>query len=101
MTEEYFNASIHGTGFEGFVNYANILVDGWLASLFLLFVWIASVYVGSKSEWNMSSNVAFSFFLTLIGAMILRTFTIVNEIVIFIIIFGLGGSVLWSIIEKQ
>jgi len=100
MTEPYYNVTAHGTGIEGFMNYANVLVDGWMATGFILFIWLSSVYVGSKSEWKLSGVMAFSFFLCLISAMILRLFTIVNETVIFICIFGLGISIFWMVIEK-
>jgi len=52
MTEPYYNLSEHGPGMEGFVNYANVLVNGWLSILFILFIWLATIYVGSKSEWK-------------------------------------------------
>jgi hypothetical protein len=100
MAEPYYNATAHGTGIEGFMNYANVLVDGWMATFFIVFIWLASVYVGSKSEWKLSGVVAFSFFLCLISAMIMRLFTIVNETVIFVCIFGIGVSIFWMVIER-
>ena len=101
MTEPYYNATAHGLGIEGFMNYANVLVDGWMATAFLVFIWLASIYVGSKSEWKMSNVVAFSFFITFISAMIMRLFTIVNEIAIFASVFGLGISIFWMVTEGR
>ena len=31
------------TGFEGFVNYANLLVEGWFAALFLAMIFIICI----------------------------------------------------------
>jgi len=101
MTEPYYNVTTHGTGIEGFMNYANVLVDGWMATAFIVFIWLSTVYVGGKSEWKMSGVMAFSFFLCLITSMIIRLFTIVNELVIFVCIFGLGASVFWMVIERK
>jgi len=101
MTEPYYNVTSHGTGIEGFMNYTNVLVDGYMSIAFLVFIWLASVYVGSKSEWKLSSVITFSFFITLISAMIIRLFTIVNEILIFVCIFGLSISIFWMIIEGR
>ena len=101
MTEPYYNVSSHGTGIEGFMNYANVLVDGWMATAFITFIWLITLYVGSKSEWEIKSVLAFSFFLSLITIMILRLFTIVNEVLIFVCIFGLGVSVFLMVIDKK
>jgi len=100
MTEPYYNLSEHGPGMEGFVNYANVLVNGWLSILFILFIWLATIYVGSKSEWKMSGVMSFAFLLCLISSAILSLFTVVNEILVFIIIFGLGASIFWMVIER-
>ena len=100
MTEAYYNATAHGTGIEGFLNYANVLVDGWFATMFIVFIWLSSVYVGSKSDWKLSGVMSFSFFLCLVSAMIMRLFTIVNETVIFVCIFGLGVSIFLMVIER-
>ena len=101
MTEGYYNATAHGLGFEGFVNYTNLLVDGWMSTFFLAFIWLATLFVGNKSEWRMSSTLSFSFLLCLVSAMILGLFTIINEVVIFTIVFGLGASIFWMVIEKK
>lgn len=100
MTEPYYNVTAHGPGIEGFFNYANVLVDGWMSTLFITFIWLATVFVGSKSEWKQSGVISFSFFICLISAMIIRLFTIVNETVIFVCIFGLGASIFWMVIER-
>jgi len=100
MTEQFYNVTAHGPGIEGFMNYANVLVDGWMATAFILFIWLSSIYVGSKSEWKLSGVMAFSFFLCLVSAMIMRLFTIVNETVIFVCIFGLGIAIFWMVTEK-
>jgi len=100
MTETYYDPVTDGIGIEGFLNWANLSVDGWMANAFLFFVWMSFVYVGSKSEWKLSNVMAFSFFTCLITSMILSIFTTVNLVAIFVIIFGLAGSVLWAVFER-
>jgi len=100
MTETYYNPATDGLGIEGFINWANLSVDGWLATGFLFFIWMAFVYVGGKSEFKTPSVMAFSFFTCLIASMIFSIFTTVNLIAIFVIIFGLAGSILWSVFTK-
>ena len=99
--EPYYNVTTHGTGLEGFMNYANVLVEGWMATAFIVFIWLTTMYVGSKSEWDMKSVLAFSFFISLISIMIISLFTIVNQILIFACIFGLGASVFLMVIRKK
>lgn len=98
--EPYYNVTAHGTGIEGFMNYANVLVDGWMVTMFITFIWLSIVFVGSKSEWKLSGIMAFDFLLCLIAAMILRLFTVVNELIIFVCIFGLGASIFRMVTEK-
>jgi len=100
MTETYYNAITDGIGIEGFLNWANLTVDGWMASMFLFFIWLSFVYVGSKSEWKLSGVMAFSFFVCLLAAMIFKVFTTVNLVAIFVIIFGLAASIFWAVISK-
>jgi hypothetical protein len=97
--EPYFNNS-YGLGLEGFINYINIAVEGWLVNAFLAFAFIASVLVLSKSEWKMPGIVAFSSFVCLILAMIFKLFTMVNDYVIFFLVTLLAISVLWGILSK-
>lgn len=98
--EPYYNVTAHGMGIEGFMNYTNTLVGGWMATMFIAFIWLSVVFVGGKSEWKLSGVMAFDFLLCLIASMILRLFTIVNELVIFVCIFGLGASIFWMVIER-
>ncbi len=100
MTEIYYDATVDGIGIEGFLNWANLSVEGWMATAFLFFIWLSFVYVGSKSEWKLANVMAFSFFICLLASMIFSVFTTVNIIATFVIIFGLAGSVLWSVIGK-
>ena len=100
MTEPIFN-STYGNGFEGLLNYSNELVGGMFVNAFLFVVFVITTYVLSKSEWKMSAVLSFSFFVCLLIAMIFKLFTTVAEAVIFILIIGLAGSVLWSIISAK
>lgn len=99
MTELYYNNS-YGIGLGGFLNYTNSLVDGWMANLFIIFIFIASIITLSKSEWSMPGISAFSFFLCLITAMMLNLFLVVNNLVMFILGLGLAVSIAWGILSK-
>lgn len=99
--EPFYNMSLYGGGFEGVINYANLLVSGWLTNLFLIFIFFASEVTLSKSEWSIPGITAFSFFVCLLSEFILSLFTTVNQIAIFITIIGLAGSIAWGVIEKH
>ncbi len=100
MTEAYYDPTIDGLGIEGFMNWANMTVDGWMATAFLFFIWLSFVYVGSKSEWKLSGIMAFSFFTCLIVVGMFKLFTTVNDLAVYVIIFGLAASIFWAVIEK-
>lgn len=95
---DYYNIS-YGQGFEGFLNWANGTTEGWLASAFLFFIYFASLFVLNKSTFKSSANSTFSFSIVLLAMMILKLFMNVNEIVTYVIIFGLGISIAWMVIE--
>ncbi len=99
MTEAYYDVS-YGPGLEGFLNWANLAVDGWFVIFFLFFIWLGMVYVGSKSEWRLSGVMALSFFTCLISTSIFKLFTTVNPIALYVCIFGLAATVFWMVIEK-
>ena len=98
--EPYYNSS-YGTGLEGLFNYTNLLVDGWLVNSFLVVIFLITTYVLSKSEWELSSVVAYSFLITFISSMFFRLFTQVNEMIILLTIIGLAGSVTWNILSRR
>jgi len=98
--EPYYNLS-YGVGAEGLFNYANLLVEGWLVNSFLIVIFLISTYVLSKSEWELSSSVAYSFFITFISCMFFRLFTQVNEMIILLTIVGLAMSITWNILSRR
>jgi len=100
MVEPYFNSS-YGSGMEGFLNYGNTLVDGWLVNAFLLVIFGVIAYVMNKGEWKLPTVMAFASFVTLMTAIMFKLFTDVSETMIFILIIVLGVSTLWSILSKQ
>lgn len=100
MTEPYYNSS-YGNGLEGFMNYANILVDGWFVNGFIFAMFVIMTYVMSKSDWRMPGVLSFSFFTCMITAWIFRLFTVVNETLIFALAFGLGLSIVWAVIDRK
>ena len=101
MAEPYFNTAADGQGLEGLMNYGNKLVDGGMVTGFLFFIFVASTYVLSKSEWKLPASFAFSSLVCLLLAMIFKLFTVVNEIIIFILIVSLAGSILWAILSER
>lgn len=101
MVEPYYNNSA-GLGYEGFLNYANILTEGWFVNAFLALIWFVTVYVlTEKAQWKLPASSAFGFFIIFITAMIFKLFTQVNELVMFIIIIGMAGSIFWAIITER
>jgi len=100
MTVPYYNLS-YGEGLEGIMNYANTLTDSWLANLFIMFIFLITIFVLGKSEWKMSSVMTYAFFLTLISSILMSVFMKVNGYIIFISVIGLGISVLTGIISKN
>lgn len=100
MVEPYYNSS-YGLGVEGFMNYGNTLVDGWMVNGFLLVIFGIIAYVMNKGEWKIPTIMAFASLVTLLTAIIFKLFTDVSEMIIFLLIFVLGASVLWSILSKQ
>ena len=95
---DYYNTS-YGYGFEGFMNWANGTTEGWMATGFLFFIYLSSFYVLSKSEFKASANSTFAFLIVFISMLIIKLFLTINEIATYIIIFGLGISVLWMVLD--
>jgi hypothetical protein len=95
---DYYNLS-YGTGFEGFLNWTNGSVEGWLATCFLFFIYLSSLFVMNKSTFKPSANSAFSFVIVFIAMMIMKLFMTINEITVYLIIFGLGISVVWMVLD--
>ncbi len=95
---DYYNIS-YGQGFEGFLNWANGTVEGWLASAFLFFIYFASLFVLNKSNFKSSANSTFAFLIVFLSSMIMKLFMTINDITNYIIIFGLGISIAWMVIE--
>lgn len=98
MTSEYYNLS-YGPGFEGFINWANGTTEGWMATGFLFFIYLASLFVLSKSTFKSSANSTFAFLIVFISMLIMKLFLAINEVTSYIIIFGLGISIIWMVID--
>ena len=101
MTTAYYSAATDGIGFEGILNYVNMLYDGWFVNLFILFIAIVTTFVLSKSEWKMSGVIAFTAFLIFITAMIFSLFTQVNGYIIFVSIIGMALGVFLGVMTKN
>jgi len=95
---DYYNIT-YGPGIEGFMNWANGAVEGWLASGFLFFIYLASFFVLSKSNYKGSAISAFSFLIVFLAMMVMKLFLVINPITTYAIIFGLGVSIAWMVLE--
>lgn len=97
----YYNSS-YGLGFEGLVNYANILTDYWFVPFFLAFIFIALVATFSKDrQFPMSAIVAFSLVMVMMAAFVFKLVTVVNESLIYVVIAALGLAVAWGIWQAR
>jgi len=101
MTEEYFNITAYGSGFEGIVNYTNHLVNNLLGVSFIFTLFVIMIYVLGKSEWKMSANLVFTSFVCLLLSWIFSLFIVMPEKFLYILAVLLAGSVIWSVIENQ
>lgn len=100
MADPFYNIS-YGPGMEGILNYVNEITSGWFANLFLLFIFIISMYTLTKSEWKLNSVLAFSFFLIFITSMVMRLFIKVNILIMYVAIIGLAVTVFTGLWDKQ
>jgi lysylphosphatidylglycerol synthetase-like protein (DUF2156 family) len=98
--EPYYNASVDGTGFEGILHYSNSLVDGWLATCFLAFIWIAAVFVMSKGEWKLSNCIGFASLLVFIIGMIFSLFMDVSNYILYISAVLVAISIAMAVKDK-
>jgi len=95
----YFNASQHGEGLEGAVNYSNSLVNNFLVPSFLLVLYGLSIYVWSKSGKSLGAGIAFiSLFFFLMG-IIAQTFSVFGQMTIFIFFIGIIGGIVMRFFE--
>lgn len=100
MTEPIYDSS-YGIGMEGFLNYANILVDNFLIPIFLIVVFVALLSVLSRGQWTWGVNIAFTSFVCALLASIALTFTEFSGFFIFIFIIGIGVGIIVSAIENS
>lgn len=96
MTETYFNVSVDGNGMEGFMNWANTYVDGWLINSFIFVVFVVSISGLFKSDNERGSIVAFVCLVCSILIWILKLFLDINEMIIFILGLIMLGAIFYS-----
>lgn len=100
MAVPYYNSS-YGNGLEGVMSYSDSLVDGWFSLLFLAAMWIIMTVGLSKSEWKLPGVMAFTSFITLLIAEIMKLFMQVSDKTIFILIIMTAGFAAWSVIDNN
>lgn len=96
----YFNASEHGQGIEGAVNYANSIVGYWLIPAFLLVLYALSIYVWTKSDNKMGGGIFYISLVFFIMGIVAQTFTMFAQIVIFIFFIGIIVGVVMHFTEN-
>jgi hypothetical protein len=96
----YFNASVHGQGMEGAVNYSNAVVGNLFIPAFLIAIYIVALYVWSKSDFKMGGGIFFISFVLFLMAIIAQTFATFNQIVIFIFVVGMIVGIVLFFIES-
>jgi hypothetical protein len=99
--EPYYDPSTYGSGFEGIINYDNLLVDGYFAIAFIAFIGIITYFGLTKANYNEPTCLMFAFFMALLTSMFFSLFTHVGSYIIFICAIGLGGSIFWTIIKGR
>ncbi|NCD05865.1 MAG: hypothetical protein EOL97_07075 [Spirochaetia bacterium] len=89
---EMFNATTYGNGFEGFVNWTNLIANGWMISIFILAVSAVGYIVGKKQGMSSSSALVMAGILIVILTPLFQLFTVVNGQIIIagLIMVGLG-----------
>ena len=103
MAIQYYNSSF-GTGFEGIVNYSNLLTDLWMVPIFLIFVFIAIVGTLSKREdkqFPVSAIVSYALLAVLIAAIIFKLMTSVPEYIIYMVVVSLGIAIAWGVWQTR
>ena len=95
----YFNASAYGEGAEGAANYANLLVNNLAVPAFLLVIYAISLYVWSKSEYQMGGGVFFISLFLFLMAIIAQTFTAFPQLIIFIFAIGIIIGIVMHFVE--
>ena len=104
MTRElltFMNASEHGEGMEGLINWVNVSSGNWFIPLFLVVFYILSIYVASKSEYKLGGWVLLLSLAFFILAMILQTVTQFNQMVIFAFGIGIIVGVVMTFVENS
>lgn len=101
MVETFYNPTVEGLGIEGLLNWANSYTEGWFASAFIVFIWIVSTYVLSKSEWKLSNVLTFTSLLTFLLSIIMSLFMTVNGYLIFFSSIVFVISLVWSIVDRR
>lgn len=82
MTYESFNTTAHGNGLEGFINWTNILSNGWMISFFLVFIGVGVYIVGKNKGINKYLALSMAGFIVALLSPIFQLFTFVNSQVV-------------------
>ena len=99
-TLPYFNQTLDGKGIEGLVSYSNRLTNYWMLPTFMLILYGLAIYVWSKTEWKLGSGVIYISTLFFILSWIPQTFTIMQQMVIFIFFIGIIVGIVMTFIEN-
>lgn len=96
--EEMFNTTVDGVGLEGFINWTNLIANGWMISMFILFVALIGYVVGKKQGLTASISLAMAGIIVVILTPLFQLFTTVNSQIIIggllMVGIGVGGHFL-------
>ena len=96
----YYNATQHGQGLEGAVNYVNEISSNLFIPAFLLVMYGISIYVFSKSDYSIGGGVFFISFVFFLMSIIAQTFAAFSQLFIFIFFVGMIVGIALHFINK-
>jgi hypothetical protein len=85
----YFDEITYGQGLEGVVNYVNSIGNNFVIPMFLMIMYGISIYVFSKSDYELGGGIFFISFVFFMMSIIAQIFTAFNQMFIFIFFIGM------------
>jgi hypothetical protein len=96
----YYNTTTYGNGLEGVVNYANLSVSNFLIPAFLVVMYGISIYVFSRSNYNLGGGIFFISFVFFLMSIIAQIFTLFSQLFVFIFFVGMLIGIILYFIQK-
>lgn len=87
------------TSVMGLLNFSNTLVEGFLGTGILIAIAVISFLV--TKAFSTEKSFAFSGFLTLLSAILLRFMSLISDIVLSFVVFAFVGIVIWLFVSRN